>query len=235
MRFKPPSSSHYCVNMLTFLPRMTVTLDAQIRTNIRPIKIPPCRVPLHLSDEVWKQTEDMLKRDIIESSHSAWSSPVVLVKKKGNTWRYCIDYRHVNDVCQKDAKSIPQIQNNLPFLAGANFSQPLTTKMEFGRLRWIQMTVTRPFLTPDSGLYQSKVMPFGLCNSPGTFERLVEEIFSGLQYRILLLYLDDVLINGSTFDEQHERLKIVFDRIRESKMKLKPEVLWDCVPTIDVL
>ena len=79
------------------------------------------------------------------------------------------------------------------------------------------------FWTPDGGLYQFRVMPFGLCNSPGTFEKLVEEVFSGLQYRILLLYLDDVLIYGSTFDEQRKRLTIVFDRIRESKMKLKPK------------
>ena len=190
----------------------------------RPVKIPPRRVPLHLRDEMRKQTEDMLKSDIIEPSCSAWSSPVVLVKKKDNTSRYCIDYRRVNDVCQKDAKSIPHIQDNLPFLAGAKFFSTIDYQNGFWQIEMDPDDRHKTaFSTPDGGLYQFKVMPFGLCNSLGTFERLVEEIFSGLQYRILLLYLDDILIHGSTFDEQLERLKIVFDRIRESKMKLKPE------------
>ena len=130
----------------------------------------------------------------------------------------------MNDVCQMDAKSIPHIQDNLPFLAGAKFFSTIDYQNGFWQIEMDPDDRHKTaYSTPDGRLYQCKVMPFGLCNSLGTFERLVEEIFSGLQYRILLLYLDDVLIYGSTFNEQLERLKIIFDRIRESKIKLKPK------------
>ena len=188
-----------------------------------PIKQRPRRIPLHLREEARKQTQDMLERDIIEPSESPWSSPVVLVKKKDNTWRYCIDYRKVNFLTRKDAKAIPDYHTDLPFLSGAKFF--LTVDFQSG---YWQIEVDpqdrekTAFTTPDGGLYQFKVLPFGLCNAPATFERFIEHVFSGLQYTMLLIYLDDVIIFGSCFEEKIERLAAVFNRIRNAKLKLKP-------------
>lgn len=72
------------------------------------------------------------------------------------------------------------------------------------------------------GLYQFTVMPFGLNNSPSTFERLMEDVLRGLQWEECLLYLDDIIVPGSTFDQTLERLKHVFIRLREANLKLKP-------------
>ena len=73
------------------------------------------------------------------------------------------------------------------------------------------------------GLYQWRVMPFGLCNAPSTFERLMEKVLAGLQWKIALLYLDDVIVFSSTVEQQLDRLRLVFERIRKANLQLKPK------------
>ena len=73
------------------------------------------------------------------------------------------------------------------------------------------------------GLYQWKVVPFGLCNAPSLFERLMEKIFTGLHWKILLIYLDDIVVYGKTFEEDLSRLYTVFQRLRDANLKLKPK------------
>ena len=76
--------------------------------------------------------------------------------------------------------------------------------------------------TTNSGLYEFKVMPFGLCNAPATFQRLMEEVLRGLAREKCLVYLDNVLVIGRTFDEHHSNLREVFNRLSEAGLKLKP-------------
>ena len=77
------------------------------------------------------------------------------------------------------------------------------------------------FSTP-SGLYSWNVLPFGLCNAPSTFERLMECVLAGLRWEILLVYLDDVIVFGRTIAESVDRLRAVLDRFRAAGLKLKP-------------
>lgn len=73
-----------------------------------------------------------------------------------------------------------------------------------------------------SGLYEFTTMPFGLCNAPGTFQRLMECVLRGLTWQIALIYLDDVLVYSRTFDDHLQHLRLVFDRFRTAGLKLKP-------------
>ena len=188
-----------------------------------PIKLRPRRIPIHLREEARRQTQEMLDRDIIKPSDSPWSSPVVLVKKKDNTWRYCVDYRRVNSVTRRDAKAMPDYQTDLPFLAGAQFFSTIDFQAGYWQLEVEPKDREKTaFTTPDGGLYQFKILPFGLCNAPGTFERFMEHTFNGIQYNTLLIYLDDIIIFASDFEEKMLRLRAVFDRIRDAKLKLKP-------------
>jgi len=74
-----------------------------------------------------------------------------------------------------------------------------------------------------NGLWQFTVMPFGLCNAPATFERLMEQILQGLVTKICLVYLDDVIVFGKTFEKMAENLKQIFIRFREANLKINPK------------
>lgn len=71
------------------------------------------------------------------------------------------------------------------------------------------------------GLYQFKVMPFGLCNALATFERLMETVLRNLQWDICLVYLDDIIVVGNTIEDMIQNLTLVFDRLLAAGLKLK--------------
>jgi len=90
------------------------------------------------------------------------------------------------------------------------------------------------FCMPD-GLFEFKVMPFGLCNAPATFQRLMDTVLAGLQWANCLVHLDDVIILGRTFEEHLTNLRAVFDRFRQAGLKLKPSKCALCQPEVEFL
>ena len=191
--------------------------------NAQPIRQPALRVPLHLRSEADQQVEDMLKRGVIEPSHGPWAAPVVLVKKKDGSTRFCVDYRKLNAVTLKDAYPIPRINDSLDSLSGAAWFSTLDLASGYWQVEVDPKDQSKTAFSTRNGLYQFRVMPFGLCNAPSTFERLMEMVLSGLQWQICLVYLDDIIIFGRTIDEELERLQQVLERIRKTGMKLKPK------------
>lgn len=191
--------------------------------NIVPIKQPPRRVPIEKLQEVERLVQDLLQRGLIVPSKSPWASPVVLVDKKDGTQRFCVDYRRVNKETKKDAFPIPHIQDTLDSLAGAEYYSTLDLCSGYWQVELDPETADETAFAVRSGLYQWRVMPFGLCNAPATFSRLMETVFRGLNHEILLLYLDDVVVFGNSVDEEIARLQMVFDRLRAANLKLKPK------------
>lgn len=128
-----------------------------------------------------------------------WASPIVLVKKKDGSFHFCIDYRKLNAVTRKDAYPLPRIDDTLDTLSGAQWFTTLDLisgywQVEVDPADREKMT----FCTPE-GLFEFKGTPFGLCNAPVTFQRLMNSVLSGLQGNSCLVYLDDVIITGKTF------------------------------------
>ena len=164
----------------------------------------------------------MLARDVIEPSKSPWSSPVVLVTKKDGSTRFCIDYRQVNKVLINDAFGIPRTDECLDSLAGGKWFGCLDLNQGFFQVQLHPDDREKTAFITSQGLYQFKVTPFGLANSPSTFERLMEDVLRGLQWSECLLYIDDIIIPGPTVDESLTRLEHVFERLREANLKLKP-------------
>ena len=202
----------------------THLVEHQIDTgDARPIKQRPRREPLGLQDVVQTELRDMLEKDVIEPSASAWASPVVLVKKKDGSIRFCIDYRKLNEVSKKDAYPLPRIEDNLDALAGAKWFCTLDLASGYWQVAMSEADRDKTAFCTRYGLYQWKVMPFGLCNAPGTFERLMEQVLAGLQWETILLYLDDVIVFGRTVEEEFSRLEEVFARMRKAGLKLKPK------------
>ena len=148
----------------------------------------------YVQKEVDEHIDDMLKRNVIEPSSSPWASNIVLVKKKDGSSRFCIDYRKLNSVTQNDAYPLPRIDDSLDQLRGANWFSTLDLCSGYWQVAMDPNDKKKTAFTTRRGLYEFSVMPFGLCNAPATFERLMETVLRGLQFETCLIYLDDVIV-----------------------------------------
>jgi hypothetical protein len=164
----------------------------------------------------------MQRHGVIEESDSPWSSPVVLVRKKNGELRFCVDYRKLNDVTKKDCFLLPRIDDTIDTLAGAKWFSTLDPKSGYWQVDVNPDDKDKTAFSTGQRLWQFTVMPFGLCNVPATFERLMEAVLRGLTYDSCLVYLDDVIVIGRTFQENILNLRKVFEQFREARLKLNP-------------
>ena len=187
-----------------------------------PIKQRPRRPPRAFIDEEEKIIENQLKAGIIRESSSPWSSPLVYVKKRDGTTRPCVDYRKLNEVTTKDAYPLPRIEDCLDCLGHVKIFSTLDLQSGYWQIDIKEEDRSKTAFSTRSGHYEYVTMPFGLCNAPSTFERAMELIMKGLQWRTLILYLDDIIVMSTTFEEHIERLDEVHNRLGQAGLKLKP-------------
>lgn len=194
-------------------------IDTKDRT---PIRERFRRVPFMQQQEIDSQVKKMLEQGVISPSDSPWASPVVLVQKKDGSKRFCVDYRKLNEATVKDAYPLPRIDESLEALGGAQWFSTLDLASGYWQVGLTERAKKKSAFVVRGGLYEFNVMPFGLCNAPATFQRLMERVLSGLQWEMLMLYLDDVIVYAGTVQEEVDRLRVVFQRLREANLKLKP-------------
>ena len=192
-------------------------------TDFKPIKQAPRRVPIHLKAEVNKIIEEMKSQGVIEESKSPWISPVVMVKKKDGSLRFCVDYRKLNSVTVKDSYPLPRIEDILDQLSGNSWFSTLDLKSGYWQVKLDSKDKEKTAFSVGNGLWQFTVMPFGLCNAPATFEHLMEKVLQDILSKICLVYLDDVIVFSKTFEEMMENLRKVFLRFRSANLKLNPK------------
>ena len=198
------------------------TSDAQ------PVHLSPRRIPQARREELRGLLRDMLESDVIQQSDSPWSSPIVLAKKHDGTTRFCVDYRKVNEVTRKDAYPLPRVDDTLDTLVGSKFFTTLDLASGYWQVEVAPEDQPKTAFTTPEGLYQFKVMPFGLCNPPATFQRLMDRVLSGLKWSSCLVYFDDIIVVGTTFQEHLHHLTSVFTRLRGAGLKLKPKKCTLC-------
>lgn len=187
-----------------------------------PIRQPPRRQPFGKRDIEKQEIEKMVEKGVIEPSNSPWASPIVLVTKKDGTTRFCVDYRKLNDVTVKDAYPLPRVDECLDALSGSAWFSCMDLNSGFWQILVEPDDQMKTAFTTSQGLYQFKVMPFGLVNAPSSFQRLMENVLRGIQWVESLLYMDDIITPGSTVQESLRRLENVFKRLLEANLKLKP-------------
>ena len=188
-----------------------------------PIRQAPRRIPMHKRAVAQQEIEKMLRKGVIEPCDGPWASPIVLVTKKGGDTRFCVDFRELNAATKKDAYPLPRIEDNLDALQGAHWYSTLDLLSGFWQVEVAPEDRDKTaFAVPGQGLYRFVTMPFGLCNAPATFERLMERVLQGLQWTIAVLYIDDVIVFSDTIESHLDRLGQVMDRLLKAGLKLKP-------------
>lgn len=203
---------------LTNMAEHTIDLTTDIPVKSAPYKTQPAKQKI-IDDQI----NNMLDQNIIECSKSPFASPVVLAKKKSGEWRFCVDFRSLNNVTVKDAYPLPRMDDTLQALHGNSFFSTLDLLSGFWQIpvdvadRYKTAFVTR------GGLYQFRVMPFGLTNAPATFQRLMDRVLLGLNWRACVVYLDDIIVFGRTIEEHNTNLALVLEKIGQANLKLKPD------------
>lgn len=174
----------------------------------------------HLNAELDK----MLALDVIEPSHGAWSSPVLLVKKKNGDFRFCFDGRTLNSVTKPDRYPLPRVDRILNMLRDAKFITSIDLRSAFWQIPLSEESKEKTgFCVPGRGMFQFKVMPFGLSCSAQTLQRLMDATFGPELEPNVFCYLDDIIVTSISFDDHLKHLKLVCDRLKKAGLTINFE------------
>ena len=190
------------------------------------------RMTPHKSEACRAEIEMLLEYDMTEPSKSPWACGVVMAKKKGGQLRFCCDFRYLNAVTIKDAYPIPRIDESLSKLGDAKFFTTLDLGSAFWQVPLRKKDREKTGFACELGLYQWKMMPFGLCNATATFQRLMATFQRKKNGNLVMCYMDDVVIATPTLEDHIDRLDEVFGCMKRAGLKCKPskcEILRDSI------
>lgn len=201
-----------CTNLITH--DIPLIEDAPTRQRYR-------RIPPSDYDDVRAHIRKLLDTRVIRESCSPFASPIVIVRKRDGSLRLCVDYRLLNSKTRKDAFPLPRIEESLDALCGAQWFSTIDLASGYHQVAVTEQDKMKTAFCTPFGLFEFERMPFGLCNAPSTFQRLMERMFGDQNCHSLLLYLDDVIVFSSTVDEHLSRLDLVLDRFKKESLKIK--------------
>lgn len=186
--------------------------------NIKPIRQAPYRLNPHKSQIMEREVQYLLNHGLAEPSVSPWASPCILVPKADMSYRFCTDFRKVNQVTVMDSFPLPLIDEILDRVGTARYITTLDLNKGYWQIPLTDRAKTiSSFVTPQ-GLYSYTVLSFGLCNSAATFQRVINQVIRGLLGTAA--YIDDLVVTAETREEHLVRLRALFERLAEAGLTL---------------
>ena len=198
------------------------------------------RHPEYQREEICNRVNDMLTKNIIDESNSPFNSPLWVVRKKrdasGKTkWRLIVDFRKISEKTDQDAYPLPVIDDILDHLGKSKFFSAFDLSPGFHRIAMDEDSQKYTAFSTLEGHFQFKRMPFGLKNDPATFRRMMDTALRRLVGKICFVYLDDIVVYGSTLQEHNTNLVTLFERLRAVGLKLQSDKCKFLRPELEYL
>lgn len=212
-------------------PEDTLTCNSDVMHEIKtkdnePIFQRARRFPHAIKTQIKEHIDKLLKENIIRPSQSPWGSPVNLVSKKLDAsgtrkTRLVIDYRAINEKTVDDRYPIPNIEDILDKLGRCQYFTTLDLASGYHQIKMHPESITKTAFNTEFGHHEFLRMPFGLKNSPATFQRVMDDVLKDILNKYCMVYLDDIIIFSPSLEEHIKHLKSVFDRLRNANLKLQ--------------
>jgi hypothetical protein len=158
-------------------------------------------------------SEEHLKKGYIVPSEAPFASPVLFAKKPGGGWRFCVDYRKLNAITKKDRYPVPLIEETLGRLSKARIFTKLDVRHAFNRIRLKENVEDLTTFRTRYGSYKYRVLPFGLCNGPASFQRFINSVLFDYLDEFCTAYIDDILIYSDDTLQHEEQVRKVLERL----------------------
>ncbi|GBG66483.1 hypothetical protein CBR_g63066 [Chara braunii] len=183
-------------------------------------------------EELRKRLETLTSKGWIRPSTSEFGAPVLFVPKGNGEFRMCIDYRGLNKITRKSTEPLPRIDDLLDMVQGCTMFSKVDLKSGYHQIEMAEEDVYKTAFKTRYGTYEFLVMPFGLCNAPGTFQTEMHRIFRPYLDKFMVVYLNDILVFNKTARGHAEHLALVLQSLRDSQYKINKENSSFGVPSV---
>ncbi|XP_047939435.1 uncharacterized protein K02A2.6-like [Salvia hispanica] len=216
-------------------PRRPFDHKIHLQPNSRPVNVRPYRYPYFQKNEIERQVREMLDQGIIQRSQSPFSSPVLLIRKKDGSFRFCIDYCALNTATVLDHFPIPTTDELFDELGAAKYFTKLDLRSGYHQIRMQEDDVFKTAFRTHDGHFEFLVMPFGLTNAPSTFQAAMNTIFQSLLRKSVIVFFDDILIYSASLDLHAKHLAEALSILQANQFYVKLSKCSFCSTSVEYL